>query len=132
MTMKKLSRPDHPPIEDRAGPMRDCKMLGVTLSELLVEKGIIGPDKQRRMIEAWEQKSPFRGSRAVARAWVDADFRARLLARANNAIKGLGLNHDGSVSVLPENTPDLHYLVVCTLCSCYPLPVLRLPPSWYK
>ncbi len=123
---------DHAPIEDGAGPMRDYEMLEIALSELLVEKGVLGPDEQRRMIETWEQKSPTDGRRVVARAWVDADFRARLLADANSAIKELGLSHDGPKLVVLENTPDLHYVVVCTLCSCYPRPLLGLPPSWYK
>lgn len=123
---------DHAPIEDGGGPLRDYEMLEIALSELLVEKGVIGAAEQRRVIEAWEQKSPMDGARIVARAWVDADFRARLLDDAGAAIKALGLSHDGPKLVVLENTPSLHYVVVCTLCSCYPRPILGLPPSWYK
>jgi nitrile hydratase len=101
------------------------------LENLLVEKGMVDP----AAIDAWvdvyrDEIGPRRGAEIIARAWVDADFKARLLADANEAIKEFGL--ESSHLTVIENTDDTHNLVVCTLCSCYPNSVLGPPPNWYK
>ncbi|MCJ2033366.1 nitrile hydratase subunit alpha [Methylobacterium sp. J-068] len=104
------------------------------LESVLVEKGYVDPAALDRLIETYETKvGPHNGARVVARAWVDADFRARLLADATPAMRELGVGgRGGEHMVVVANTQEEHNLVVCTLCSCYPWPVLGLPPVWYK
>jgi nitrile hydratase len=99
-----------------------------------VEKGLVDPAALDAIIETYEHKvGPRNGARVVARAWADADYRARLLADATAAIAELGYGgRQGEHMVAVENGDDVHNLVVCTLCSCYPWPVLGLPPTWYK
>ena len=99
---------------------------------LLIEKGLLTADAIRAKIEEWEQKTPVLGARIVARAWSDPAFEARLLADANAAAGELGIEARGVKIVALKNTPRLHHLVVCTLCSCYPRALLGLPPAWYK
>ena len=101
------------------------------LESLLLEKGILAPDAVDRVIERYEQDTgPMTGARAVARAWVDPEYKRMLLEDATGALAGLGLDYE--MLVVKENTPDVHNMVVCTLCSCYPWAVLGLPPTWYK
>jgi nitrile hydratase subunit alpha len=104
------------------------------LESLLVEKGMVDPAALDAVVDAYETKiGPRNGARVVARAWVNADYKERLLADGTAAIAELG--YGGSQAehiVVLENTPKVHNLVVCTLCSCYPWPVLGLPPTWYK
>jgi nitrile hydratase subunit alpha len=102
------------------------------LESLLVEKGLVDPAALDLLIDAYENKiGPRNGARVVARAWVDPAYKQRLLANATAAVKELGFTGvDDMLAV--ENTPKLHNLVVCTLCSCYPWSVLGLPPVWYK
>src|SRR6202140_637571 len=103
------------------------------LEELLVEKGLISRDDVRRRIDWLLSRSPAGGARLVARAWVDAEFKQRLLADARTAALELGLDPGPSpVVVALENTPAVHHMVVCTLCSCYPKALLGPPPDWYK
>ena len=104
------------------------------LESLLVEKGMIDPATIDAVIETYESKvGPRNGARVVARAWIDAAFRTRLLSDGTAAIAELGYGGaQGEHMVVVENTPSVHNLVVCTLCSCYPWPVLGLPPTWYK
>ena len=83
-------------------------------------------------VEAWEQKTPDHGARIVAKAWVDPAFKERLLSDGNAAVADLGYVFEGTQLVVVENTTDLHHMVVCTLCSCYPRPILGMPPLWYK
>ncbi len=105
------------------------------IESLLAEKGLIEPAALDSIIDTYEHKiGPRNGARVVARAWVDPAFKKRLLADAVAAIAELGFEagpQGEHLSVL-ENTPRIHNLVVCTLCSCYPWPVLGLPPTWYK
>ncbi len=109
------------------------EILEIALRELLIEKGLVSADALRRQIEILDSRSPALGSRVVARAWVDAAFKARLLADGSAACEELGVTmYDGTKLIVLENTPEVHNLVVCTLCSCYPRPVLGLPPDWYK
>ena len=101
------------------------------LESLLLEKGILLPDAVDRVIRRYETSTgPMIGARAVARAWRDPAYKRRLLADSPAALADLGVNYDRLVVM--ENTPAVHNLVVCTLCSCYPWDVMGLPPTWYK
>jgi nitrile hydratase subunit alpha len=101
------------------------------LESLLLEKGLLSADSVDRVIRRYEADTgPLLGARAAARAWVNPAFKARLLGQPTEALAELGLAFDRLVVV--ENTPGVHNLVVCTLCSCYPWAVLGLPPTWYK
>ena len=104
------------------------------LESLLVDKGAVDPAALDRLIDTYEHRiGPRNGARVVARAWSDAAYRRRLLEDATAAIAELGYSGaQGEHMVVVENTPRVHNLVVCTLCSCYPWPVLGLPPVWYK
>jgi nitrile hydratase subunit alpha len=102
------------------------------LESLLVEKGLLTTEFIDAIVRRYEQDiGPLKGAKVVARAWVDPAFRARLLADGATAILELGLDRGAPLVVL-ENTPGVHNVVVCTLCSCYPWSVLGLPPTWYK
>lgn len=118
---------------DTEGPdISEAQVREIAIRELLIEKGILTADKIRKQVEDWEQKSPALGSKIVARAWCDDQFKKLLLENGTMAVAqydvGMG---DLELKVL-ENTPEVHNVVVCTLCSCYPRSVLGLPPSWYK
>jgi nitrile hydratase len=104
------------------------------LESLLVEKGLVDPAALDALIDTYEHKiGPRNGARVVARAWIDPSYKKRLLTDATAAIAELGYRGaEGENMVVLENTPKVHNLVVCTLCSCYPWPVLGLPPVWYK
>ena len=104
------------------------------LESLLVEKGLVDPAAMDAVIDYFERRvGPRNGARVVARAWSDPAYKARLLADGSAAIAELGYSgRQGEHMVVVENTPATHNLVVCTLCSCYPWPVLGLPPAWYK
>jgi len=101
------------------------------LESLLLEKGILAPEAVDRVIRRYEADTgPMVGARAVARAWSDPTYKRLLLEDARAALARFGLDY--GLLVVVENTPAVHNLVVCTLCSCYPWPVLGLPPTWYK
>ncbi|MDH3602720.1 MAG: nitrile hydratase subunit alpha [Candidatus Tectomicrobia bacterium] len=104
------------------------------LESLLVEKGLISTDVIDAIVHTYEHDiGPLNGAKVVARAWVDADYKQRLLQDGTSAIAELGFSgSEGAELVVLENTPAIHNVVVCTLCSCYPWPVLGLPPAWYK
>jgi nitrile hydratase subunit alpha len=104
------------------------------LESLLVEKGLVDPAALDALIDTYENKvGPRNGAKIVARAWTDPKYKKRLLTDASKAIAELGfLGAQGEHMVVLENTPKVHNMVVCTLCSCYPWPVLGLPPVWYK
>ncbi len=104
------------------------------LESLLVEKGIVDRAALDALVDTYENKiGPRNGARVVARAWVDPNYKARLLADANDAMADFGfLSKQGDRMVVVENTSRVHNMIVCTLCSCYPWPVLGLPPVWYK
>jgi nitrile hydratase len=104
------------------------------LESILVEKGYVDPAALDLLIEKYETKiGPHNGARVVARAWTDPDYRSFLLADAARAIESLGYpSKQGETVVAVENTPQTHNMVVCMLCSCYPWPLLGLPPVWYK
>lgn len=104
------------------------------LESILINKGLVDPETLNTLIDTYENKiGPKNGSRVVAKSWVDADFRNRLLENATKAIAELDYSgRQGEHMVAVENTPEQHNMVVCTLCSCYPWPVLGIPPAWYK
>ena len=104
------------------------------LEALLVEQGLVDPAEIDAVIERYEKHvGPMNGARVVARAWSDPDYRAWLLADGTAAVAALGYKGAEAKKLLvKENTPEVHNVVVCTLCSCYPWPVLGLPPAWYK
>jgi nitrile hydratase len=106
----------------------------MALESLLVEKGLVDPQALDALVEAYEHRiGPHNGAKVVARAWTDPAYKERLLADATAAIAELGCGGlQGEHMVAVENTPAVHNLVVCTLCSCYPYPILGLPPVWYK
>ncbi len=112
----------------------DAALRVKALESLLVEKGLVDPAALDLLVDRFEHKvGPRNGARVVARAWVDPAYRQRLLADAPSAIAELGFNSgQGEHTLAVENSPRVHNLVVCTLCSCYPWTVLGLPPIWYK
>lgn len=115
-------------------PLSEVEIRVKALESLLVEKGLIDPAAVDALIDTYEHKvGPRNGAKVVARAWVDPDYKARLLADGTEAIKELGYSGiQGEDMVVVENTPEVHNVLVCTLCSCYPWPTLGLPPVWYK
>jgi nitrile hydratase len=108
------------------------ELMAEAIRELLVEKGVIAASDIRERLEYMDSVGPRDGARIVARAWADPAYKARLLADANAAIAEVGIDTLGVDTVVVENTPEVHNLVVCTLCSCYPRTILGLPPDWYK
>jgi nitrile hydratase len=112
----------------------ELALRAAALEAVLVEKGLLTTDQIDAIVERYERDlGPQNGARVVARAWVDPDYLQRLRADGSGAIRELGYGgFEGDTMVVVENTPDVHNVVVCTLCSCYPWPVLGLPPSWYK
>jgi nitrile hydratase subunit alpha len=115
-------------------PLSPVEVRARALEELLAEKGIVQPEVLDAVVSAYEHDiGPMNGAKVVARAWVDPEYRRRLLADGTAAIAELGFGGpQGEHMVVVENTPTVHNVVVCTLCSCYPWPVLGLPPTWYK
>jgi nitrile hydratase subunit alpha len=115
-------------------PLSDAALRVKALESLLVEKGLVDPQALDALIDSYENKvGPHNGARVVARAWTDPAYKRRLLENATSAIAELGYTGvQGEDMVVVENTPDVHNMVVCTLCSCYPWPTLGLPPNWYK
>ena len=122
------------PHNDHQIPPTDLTLRVKALESLLVQKGLVDPAALDVLIDTYEHKiGPRNGARVVARTWVDAAYKERLLRDATAAIAELGYGgSQGEDMVVVENTPEIHNLVVCTLCSCYPWPVLGLPPVWYK
>jgi nitrile hydratase subunit alpha len=112
----------------------DAALRVMALESLLIEKGLVDPQALDALIEAYEHRiGPHNGARVVARAWKDPSYKERLLTDASAAIAELGFGGlQGEHMIAVENTAAVHNLVVCTLCSCYPYPLLGLPPVWYK
>lgn len=104
------------------------------IEAVLVDKGILDIDAVDQIVQHFEDNlGPMNGAKVVARAWTDPDYKARLLSAGTAAIAELGFSGlEGDHMIVVENTPEVHNLVVCTLCSCYPWPTLGLPPKWYK
>ncbi len=108
------------------------QVMEIAVRELLIEKGVLSADAIRREVEKMDARSPALGAQVIARAWIDPAFKAKLLERGNDALVDLGLERGPYRLVVVENTADVHNVVVCTLCSCYPRWLLGLPPDWYK
>ena len=115
-------------------PMSEVALRSVAIEALLAEKGLLTADEVQRQLDLMDGRTPADGSRVVARAWTDPDFKARLLSDARSALRELGIEIPADTPHLTvvENTEDAHNLVVCTLCSCYPRMLLGRPPDWYK
>jgi nitrile hydratase len=128
-----MSDHDHDDDHHQAPPS-DLALRVAALESLLVEKGWVDPAALDALVDTYEHRiGPRNGAKVVARAWVDPAYKTRLLNDATAAIAELGFGGlQGEHMVAVENTPQVHNLVVCTLCSCYPLPILGLPPVWYK
>ncbi|MFC3559084.1 nitrile hydratase subunit alpha [Pedobacter jamesrossensis] len=123
---------DHSPIQEDEQPGY-YEILEITIRELLIEKGIIGSEDVRKQIEVLDSRSPVLGSKLVVKAWKDPEFKKRLLANGNTAAEEMGITiYDDTAFTVLEDTPSVHHMIVCTLCSCYPRAVLGLPPDWYK
>jgi nitrile hydratase subunit alpha len=122
--------PHQPDLEDQGYDHH--QLMAEALGELLIEKGVFAAEDLRRTIEAIDARSPADGAKLVARAWLDPAYKARVLADVNAAAGELGIDAGAIPIKALENTPALHNLVVCTLCSCYPRGLLGLPPDWYK
>ena len=119
---------------DHTEPPSDLELRVKALESLLLEKGLVKPDALNAIIETYEHKvGPKNGAHVVAKAWSDPDFKQALLTDATSAVVDLGyIGRQGEHLTVVENTPSVHNLVVCTLCSCYPWTLLGLPPIWYK
>ena len=125
---------DHPhdPIEMTDMPGY-YEVMETAIRELLIDKGMITANDIRRQIEVLDSRTPAVGAQVVARAWTDSAFKERLLADGRAGCEELGITfYDDTQLIVLENTEQVHNLIVCTLCSCYPRPVLGLPPDWYK
>jgi len=124
---------DHTPIVGPDDAPSYYEVMETAVRELLIEKQLMGPDEIRRQIEVLDSRTPALGAKVIAKAWLDPEFRARLIANGRRACEELGITfYDDTELIVLENTDKIHNLIVCTLCSCYPRPVLGLPPDWYK
>ena len=121
----------HDPARDD-GPPSEHEILSRAMQELLEEKGLLTAEQVRKRMELFEAEFPQRGSRVIAHAWVDAKFRKRLLEDGKGACAEWGLDLEADRLIAVENTPQVHNVIVCTLCSCYPRALLGMPPTWYK
>lgn len=127
-----LSPSGHPYRADDDTPLSYWQAMEIAVRELLVEKGITTEAEIMAQIDVMDSRSPANGAAVVARAWVDPEFKARLLANASDASREMGFDIGPLNLIAVENTADVHNVIVCTLCSCYPRNLLGLPPDWYK
>jgi nitrile hydratase len=124
---------DHGPIEERdEGPPSEYEIMSRAMQELLESRGVVTAEQVRRSMELFEEELPYRGARVVAHAWTDPEFKKRLLADGKAAVAEFGIDMEADRLIAVENTPDVHNVIVCTLCSCYPRSLLGMPPTWYK
>ena len=113
-------------------PLTYFQLMEISLRELLVEKGVVSEEEVAEEVEAMRKRGYERGARVVAHAWVDPEYKKRLLANGTQACEELGLEIPALKLLVVENTPEVHNAIVCTLCSCYPRMLLGIPPEWYK
>jgi nitrile hydratase len=113
-------------------PLSYFQLMEISLRELLVEKGVVTDEAVNAEVQAMRERTPERGAQVVAKAWADPSFRERLLKNGTAACEEIGLEIPALKLVAVENTPQVHNVVVCTLCSCYPRVLLGIPPDWYK
>lgn len=123
---------DHAPAADHDGRWSESQYLETALRELLIEKGVLTAEEVQRQIGRMDARTPALGARVVAKAWSDPAYKGRLLADANAAVAELGIDIQPTHLIALENTGEVHNMVVCTLCSCYPRNLLGIPPAWYK
>jgi len=122
--------PTQPDIEDQ--PFEYYQVMAEAVGELLIDKGVFTAAELRKTVESIDARSPADGAKVVARAWLDPAYKERLLADANAAATELGFDAGAIPIRVVENTADVHNVICCTLCSCYPRLLLGLPPDWYK
>lgn len=127
-----LSPSGHPFRADNDEPLTYWQRMEIAVRELLVEKGQLTSAEIQAQIEVMDARNPANGAAVVARAWSDPDFKARLLSNAGDASREMGFDIGPLHLIAVENTNNIHNLIVCTLCSCYPRNLLGLPPDWYK
>ncbi len=127
-----LSPSGHPYRKDDDHPLTYWQQMEIAVRELLVEKGVTTPADIAAEIDAMDSRSPANGAAVVARAWTDPTFRKALLKDASAATRAMGFDIGALHLIAVENTADIHNIIVCTLCSCYPRNLLGLPPDWYK
>jgi len=138
MTTDERGTHDHDHDHDHPGTTPDVnetgyyELMAEAMKELLIEKGVVSADDVRRNLEFLDSRDPAEGARIIARAWTDVDFKKRLLEDGTKAVGELGFPMGDAELIVVENTSDVHNMIVCTLCSCYPRTVLGLPPDWYK
>ncbi len=113
-------------------PLSYFQLMEVTLRELLVEKGVLTEEQVAAEVQAMRERTPERGARVVAHAWAHPEYKKRLLENGTGACEELGLEIPALKLVVVENLPEVHNVIVCTLCSCYPRVLLGIPPDWYK
>ena len=121
----------HDPIEVTEGA-GEYEIMVHAIKELLIEKGVITGEDIRKTLEFMDTRTPALGAKVVARAWTDPEFKKRLLANGTSAVAEMGIPMGDAELIVVENSKDVHNVIVCTLCSCYPRTVLGLPPDWYK
>jgi nitrile hydratase len=121
----------HDPIEVTEGAS-EYEIMVHAIKELLIEKGVITGEDIRKTLEFMDTRTPALGAKVVARAWSDPEFKKRLLANGTAAVAEMGIPMGDAELIVVENSKDVHNVIVCTLCSCYPRTVLGLPPDWYK
>ena len=121
----------HDPIEVTEGAS-EYEIMVHAIKELLIEKGVITSADIRKTLEFMDTRTPALGAKVVARAWTDPEFKKRLLENGTAAVAEMGIPMGDAELIVVENTKDVHNVIVCTLCSCYPRTVLGLPPDWYK
>ena len=124
---------DHAPItEQDDGPPGEYAIMSRAMQELFEAKGFVTADEVRARMEQFEEDLPYRGSRVVARAWLDPEYKKRLLEDGKAACAEIGIDIEADRLIAVENTPEVHNVIVCTLCSCYPRALLGMPPTWFK
>ena len=121
-----------PADEHDHGPPGEFEIMSRAMQELLEQKGAITAEQVRKRMELFDEEFPYHGAQVVARAWVDPAFKQRLLADGRAACAEMGAMLEAERLIAVENTPDVHNIIVCTLCSCYPRALLGMPPTWYK
>ena len=123
---------DHPGTTPDVNETGHYELMAEAIREILVEKGVVRAEDVRRNLEFLDSRDPADGARIIARAWTDPNFRRRLLEDGTAAVEEMGFTMGDTELIVVENTPDVHNVIVCTLCSCYPRTILGLPPDWYK
>jgi nitrile hydratase len=125
----------HAPAQGRdheSGPPSEHEILSRAIQELLEAKGVITAEQVRQRMEKFEEDFPYRGARVIAHAWTNPAFKTKLLKDGKAACAEFGIDLEADRLIAVENTPEVHNVVVCTLCSCYPRALLGMPPTWYK